>query len=324
MTDSAADDLRHCKEMLRLGSRSFHLASFLLPERIAAPVTAFYAFCRRADDAIDTSVAHEDALTMLQARLDGIFSEQPLDFPEDRAFSRVVRTHRLPRAPLDALLEGFSWDASGRSYQTLSELTDYAARVAGSVGVIMALIMGESRAAPLARALDLGVAMQLTNICRDVGEDARMGRVYLPIDALQEAGVNRAQLRTDPVYSDGVGAVVRTLLERADALYSRAHQGIAELPLSARFSMRAAAMLYQEIGHELRRAGCDSVSRRTAVRRPRQLLLIARSLLPIRRDSALLNTPVLPECAFLHSAAISQREQSSRRAASAESHIVNN
>ncbi len=109
--------------------------------------------------------------------------------PWTRAFAAVVSCHEIPRALPDALVEGLAWDVAGRSYDTLAELEAYAARVAGAVGVMMALVMGTRDAGALARAADLGVAMQLTNIARDVGEDASMGRIYLPRQWLREAGI---------------------------------------------------------------------------------------------------------------------------------------
>jgi 15-cis-phytoene synthase len=96
----------------------------------------------------------------------------------------------LPRELPAALLEGFAWDAAGRYYETIDELHDYCARVAGSVGAMMALIMGVKNKQVLARACELGNAMQLTNIARDVGEDARNGRLYLPRSWMREAGID--------------------------------------------------------------------------------------------------------------------------------------
>jgi phytoene synthase len=142
--------------------------------------TALYAFCRLADDAIDEgdteTGARTRALATLAQRLDAAYTGRPHDDPADRAFAQIVAQHHIPRAVPEALLEGFAWDLQGRRYETLADLHDYAARVAGTVGVMMAMLMGVRAPAALARACDLGIAMQLTNIARDVGEDARAGR----------------------------------------------------------------------------------------------------------------------------------------------------
>ena len=144
----------------------------------------------------------------------------------------------------EALLEGLAWDAEGRSYETIDELFDYAARVAGAVGVMMALIMGVRSPQALARACDLGVAMQLTNIARDVGEDARLGRIYLPRQWLREAGIDADAWLAKPGLDERLRPIVARLLQEADALYARARAGIALLPANCRPAILAAALIY--------------------------------------------------------------------------------
>jgi 15-cis-phytoene synthase len=175
------DDLDHCREAIRHGSLSFHAASRLLPARVRDPALALYAFCRLADDAVDLHEEKPAAVLRLRDRLDLIYRGTPRNAPADRAFAAVIETHDMPRALPEALLEGLAWDATGRRYETLSELFDYSARVAAAVGAMMCVLMGVRDANALARACDLGVAMQLTNIARDVGEDARARRMYLPL-----------------------------------------------------------------------------------------------------------------------------------------------
>ena len=299
-----SEDLAHCQRLLAGGSRSFYLAGKLLPTVTLNAVTALYAFCRVADDLVDDAQDSARELEQLRERLNRVYAGSPLDFPEDRALAHLVERWQLPRAPLDALLEGFAWDAATRTYETLLDVEAYGARVAGSVGIMMAWLLGERRPEPLARALDLGVAMQLTNICRDVGEDARMGRLYLPAALLRDEGLDPKRFLEAPQHSAALARVVRQLLDRADALYLRAEQGVQCLPLRARFSIRAAAALYQEIGTRLRHQGCDSVSVRTVVPRPRQLRLVVGALLPRHQDQALLAEPVLPACEYLLTAAL--------------------
>jgi phytoene synthase len=195
-----AADLAACRLLLEDGSKSFHAASRLLPARIAVPATALYAFCRVADDAIDLDDSPA-ALAGLQARLADIYAGTPQDAAADRAMAAVVTRYAIPRAIPDALIEGFAWDRAGRQYENFSALTAYATRVAGTVGVMMALLMGERRPAVVARACDLGIAMQLTNIARDVGEDARNGRLYLPRDWLLEVGIVPAEFLASPNFT---------------------------------------------------------------------------------------------------------------------------
>lgn len=300
--DDPAGDLAACRALLRSGSRSFHTASLLLPRGLRDPASALYAFCRLADDAIDLD-RDANALARLRDRLDRAYAGRPLPIPADRALAVVVARHSIPRALPDALLEGFAWDQSGRGYETISEVRDYAARVAGSVGAIMAVIMGVRAPEVVARACDLGVAMQLSNVARDVGEDARVGRLYLPRDWLREAGIDPDAWLARPVPGPALASVVRRLLAEADTLYRRATPGIACLPFACRPGIGAARHIYAEIGRAVERAGCDSVTRRAVVPGRRKLVLLGRSMAELGLTSLGLATspaaPPLAETRFL-------------------------
>jgi 15-cis-phytoene synthase len=273
----SAADVQACRALMRGGSKSFFLASLALPSRVRAPATALYAFCRVADDAIDTSTEPARALDGLRHRLDAIYAGAPGPEIADRALADVVGTMALPRTLLDALLEGFAWDAEGRRYETIEDLHAYGARVAGTVGAMMALVMETRDARALARASELGVAMQLTNIARDVGEDARNGRLYLPLAWLCEAGIDPDAWLAAPRFDARLAAVVKRLLDEADRLYARAECGVSELPRDCRPAIQAARLVYAEIGHALEAAGLDSVRRRAVVGTGRKLALLLRS-----------------------------------------------
>jgi phytoene synthase len=272
--DYNTQDLQACVAMMKGGSKTFFAASRLLPMRVRAAAIALYAFCRVADDLVDQGGDARANVSILQQRLDLIYAGTPSDAVEDHALALVVQHHQLPRLFLDALVEGFEWDTQARQYQSLEQLQDYAARVAGTVGAMMCWIMGRQSSSTLARACELGVAMQLTNIARDVGEDARHGRIYLPLNWLAEAGVEPAQWVLQPHASPELKHVVRRLLDEADRLYKQSYAGIAELPADCRAAILAAGLIYAEIGHQLRRDGLDSVSRRTVVSMRRKLLLL--------------------------------------------------
>lgn len=289
-------DLAVCRALLRGGSRSFHAASRLLPARVRDPATALFAFCRVADDAIDLA---GERVASLQARLALLYDGHPADHPADRALAHVVAAHRIPRALPEALLEGFAWDVAGRRYATLADLHAYAARVAGSVGAMMAIIMGARDAGALARACDLGVAMQLSNIARDVGEDARAGRLYLPLDWLAEAGVDPAGFVSAPAFTPALGAVVHRVLVEADRLYAQADAGIARLPWDCRPGIKAARLLYAAIGHRVGWAGGDSVSARAVVPPLAKCALLPRAAFAAVMPAARSGAPPLPATAFL-------------------------
>ena len=270
----APADLTACAATLQTGSRSFALASLFLPARVRAPATALYAFCRAADDAIDLSDDQASALHTLRARLDAIYAGRPED-AVDRAFAAVVEDFALPRALPEALLEGFAWDVETRRYEDLPSLIGYAMRVAGTVGVMMALLMGTRDPAMLSSACDLGCAMQLTNIARDVGEDARAGRLYLPLSWLRAESIDPEGWLADPCFTPGLGRIVARLLAEAARLYARAEPGIARLPARCRPAIRAARLLYDGIGEAVAQAGHDSVSTRAVVPMSRKLALLS-------------------------------------------------
>lgn len=268
-------DHASCAAAIRAGSKSFFAASLLLPTRVRNPALALYAFCRAADDAVDVD---HDGLDGIRERLARIYAGKPLNHPADRALTDVVIEHRIPHALPAALLEGFQWDLEGRRYEDAEQLNSYAARVAGAVGEMMAHLMDTRSAEALARACDLGIAMQLTNIARDVGEDARAGRLYLPTSWLQQAGIDPDEWLADPVPDRRIQHVVERLLSSADDLYLSADAGIQLLPLDCRPGIRAARNLYAEIGHQLRRDGCDSVSRRTVVPSMRKAWVVSAAI----------------------------------------------
>lgn len=290
-------DLAACRELLRGGSRSFFAASLLLPPSVRAPAAALYAFCRIADDAVDLGSGGPHTLARLHERLDRAYAGRPFPDPVDRALADVVAAFGIPRTLLDALLEGFAWDAAGRAYEDLGELCAYGARVAGTVGVMMTLLMEVRRPEVAARACEMGMAMQLTNIARDVGEDARAGRLYLPRGWLRDAGIDPDAWLAAPVFSAALATVVQRVLQAAEVLYERGRGGIAALPPSCRPGVHAAGLLYAEIGNVLARGGLDSVTRRTIVPLSRKAVLLARAA--TTRPLPALAAPPVPEARFL-------------------------
>jgi phytoene synthase len=301
-------DLARCVALLRAGSKSFDAVARLLPGRVRDSATVLYAFCREADDLIDGgTVPSFAAVAALRARLAAIYAGAPDDDPVDRALAVVVRRERLPIELLHALLEGFQWDAEGRRYETLEDLEAYAARVAGAVGALMTLIMGERAPETVARACELGVAMQLTNIARDVGEDARRGRIYLPLAWLRDADVDPQQWLTAPAASDPLRFVVSRLLEASSRLYASADLGVAFLPGNCRVAIRAAGLIYADIGRSIARSGFDSVSGRAVVPRSRKLWLMARAIVARFRRAPRVSVPPLPSVRFLVAAAAEPR-----------------
>ncbi len=292
-------DMTDCRQLLKEGSRSFYAASLLLPSELAEPVTALYAFCRVADDAVDLADDPQAGLQEMRDRLNRIYADNPSTSPVDRAFAEVVRDYDIPYTLPEALLEGFEWDVRGRRYRTISGTYAYSARVAGTVGVMMAVLMGVREKEVLSRACDLGVAMQLTNIARDVGEDARNGRIYLPLERLRHHGVDVDAWIAEPTFNLGVRRTVFEVLDAAEALYKRAEWGIGQLPARVRPAIFAARSIYAEIGREIERRHYDSVSQRAVVSGRRKLRLLGSALRKAAVQRQKDHAPTLDETRFL-------------------------
>lgn len=296
---ASAADLAQCRAMLRDGSRTFFAASLILPASVRVPATGLYAFCRVADDTIDRGEDRAAALARLHERLERIYRGSPEDTPVDRLFADAVLGFSIPRAYPSALLEGFAWDIANRRYRDLSELKTYAVRVAGTVGVMMAMLMNVREGPLLARACDLGVAMQLTNIVRDVGEDAHHGRLYLPLDWLREAQIEPMTWLARPVPSAALATVLERLLAAARELYAASDAGISCLPPVCRPGMHAARLLYEEIGREVARKRFDSVSGRAVVSWQRKARILADAMRASARAAVEPPEEIMPEAKFL-------------------------
>ncbi|MEM7447401.1 MAG: phytoene/squalene synthase family protein [Myxococcota bacterium] len=291
--DTEASDLATCESLLRFGSRSFYLASRLLPPKVRKAAIATYAFCRQADDAIDEG----QDLDSIRKRIADVYgeahSELPTDqapaHPADRALRKVVREHAIPKEVFDLMLQGFHWDLEGRPYESLDDLLEYCVRVASTVGVLMSTVMGRRDTEALFRACDLGVAMQLTNIARDVGEDAQSGRLYLPRDWLRSEGIDADRWLENPAFKPEIARVVARLLREADRYFASAEPGIHLLPWESRVAIQAASVAYADIGNQIRKKGFDSVNHRAYTSSRRKLWLLLKSgskvVMPKKADS---------------------------------------
>jgi phytoene synthase len=276
------EDVAHCTEVMRKGSKSFFMATRLLPVWMRTPTLALYAYCRHGDDVVDDLGATKKHFEGLLVRLDTAYNSKmdvnDLPTPMERMFAAVVRAFDVPKALPRALLDGFEWDltdAVGR-YETVDDTVAYGVRVASAVGGMMVTLMPHELRRPevMARAFDLGIAMQLTNISRDVGEDARNGRCYLPNQWLKEEGVDRAQLLKNPEMTPAVGRVVKRLLDKADEYYKKADAGIKFLPKDCQLAVQAAGCIYRDIGHVVEKNGYDSISQRAFTSKSRKLVLV--------------------------------------------------
>ena len=260
-------------QAFRYHSRTFSMAARLLPEPVQMPIATLYLFCRRVDSIADQSVlevgatAALDELLALKDNLDATLAGRP---PDQFMWQRLHEVHAsfpLHKEPLYELIDGASWDLNDRPIQTQDDLIAYSNLVGGSIGAMMLPFLLErpddrSRAEPAARAL--GIAMQITNILRDVGEDHRLlGRCYLPLEALSDYDLQMETLTTPLPVSYAV--LLESLMTRAEDLYDDGLAGIDMLPWRMQMGIRAAARMYREIMNEVRARGYDNLNHRAVV-----------------------------------------------------------
>ena len=228
----------------RSGS-SFYYAFRFLPPRRRAAITAFYAFCREVDDVVDE--VHDPGVAAVKLawwrqEVAQAFAGRPTH-PVTKALQPLAAEHGIEAAHLEQVIEGCEMDLQQTRYLDYPALQRYCHRVAGVVGEVAANIFGRTRDETIAYAHTLGQAMQLTNIIRDVGDDARRGRIYLPVDELQRFGVKAHEIlrRESPWgYSDRFEALMRFQAERAHRLFDEAR---ALLPAADRRAQRPGLMM---------------------------------------------------------------------------------
>jgi phytoene desaturase len=258
------------RERIRTGSLSFNLASKLFPEDLQRSACLLYLWCRHADDVIDGAENPEQAavaLVELRSRTVEALQGQVSGAKEAAPFQalRILSSqYAIPEHYFVELVEGMRMDVEGFRYETLEDLVLYSYRVAGCVGLVMSHIMKLSQTSALKHACDMGIAMQLTNIARDVAEDYSQGRIYFPKTWLDELGVQSDELM-QLGRRDELVQLTQRLLAEADRRYASGIQGLKYLPLKAAFAVAAAASVYSEIGNLVLQRGPRAWESRTVV-----------------------------------------------------------
>jgi phytoene synthase len=265
-----APDLRAayqtCREITRIASKTFYLASLFLAAEKRRAVWAVYAFCRTADDVVDRSTAAADriaALDELERKLLAMASGHA-DEPIFIAYADAAKRFDIPLEPALALLRGARMDITIRRYETYAELCEYCYLVASTVGLLVSPILGIDSLEALPFGVTLGRAMQLTNILRDVGEDSLMGRIYLPAEDLRRFGYSESRI-FEQVVDENFVALMRFQIARVRALYAEAEPGIALLSPESRYTVRLALSLYRGILNAIELNGYNVFSRRAFV-----------------------------------------------------------
>lgn len=256
---------RAAQLVLSTRARSFRWGQVLLPDGTARDVALCYAFCRLLDDAADE--APDDAtarrdLAAIERELAGDAPARPIV----AAYRALERRFGIDADAARELLRGVSSDVGPLRVEDDAELLRYAYRVAGTVGVMMCGILGVREGEALPHAVDLGIGMQLSNICRDVAEDATLGRVYLPAQRLRAVGVEpEALVRGDDVDREALFSVVRDLIVLSERYYESAEVGMRYIPPRARVAILVAARLYRAIGLKVMARGPVATTDRTVV-----------------------------------------------------------
>jgi phytoene synthase len=286
--------LEHCRAAIRDGSKSFYAAARIFDPPTRESAFMLYAWCRYCDDQVDLQdlgrsgprEAPKSAAERLERLEDlthrALAGESEDEHPAFAGLRRVAHRHRIPASEPLELLEGFRMDVEGRSYRTLDDVLLYCFRVAGVVGLMMARVMGVDDDETLDRATDLGLAFQMTNIARDVADDAAAGRIYLPLDWLEEEGVPPAEIDATE-HASARFAVIQRFLAEAERYYASSVVGISRLRFRHAWAIAAARLVYREIGHKILARGASGTGARAMVSGRRKLVLLVGSALQAAR-----------------------------------------
>lgn len=290
---SIEDSYELCRQITAKYSKTFYLGTLLMPEEKRRAIWAIYVWCRRTDELVDgprASFTTDETLDQWEEQLESIFAGTPL---EDADVALVDTLERFPVdiQPFRDMIAGQRMDLYRSRYETFEELNLYCYRVAGTVGLMTTPVMGVDTTArtapwdlyrnmqhdPTQEAIALGVANQLTNILRDVGEDARRGRIYLPLEDLALFNYTEADL-FNGVVDERWRSLMQFQIQRARKFYASAEAGISALSSDARFPVWAALMLYRGILDVIERNQYDVFRKRAYVPGPQKL-----TYLPIAR-----------------------------------------
>jgi 15-cis-phytoene synthase len=262
----------YCQDKAAKSGSSFYYSFLFLPPNRRAAITALYAFCREVDDAVDEAADPQIAATKLawwRAELDNLFKGKP-QHPVTRALQDAMQEFNLPREHLEEVIDGMEMDLQQTRYLDFKGLSLYCYRVASVVGLMAAEIFGSTQRETQKYAHDLGMAFQLTNIIRDVGEDARRGRIYLPIEDLQKFGVTAADVLASR-YSDNFTGLMNFQIDRAERYYEQAFAALPEADRKAQRPGLIMAAIYRTLLQEIRRENCRVLHQRIALTPIRKL-----------------------------------------------------
>jgi phytoene synthase len=281
--------LAQCRWMISKGSKSFTLAARLFDRETREAAFFLYGWCRYCDDQIDQAGKTQNQ-TELAERFKALKNHtlSAFSFAQQRepvfvALQYIAHRYGIPAHYALELIEGMAMDVRGTRYSTLKELLLYCYRVAGTVGLMMSHVMGLRQESALKHAADLGIAMQLTNIARDITEDAAMGRIYLPLSWLQEAQIPPDDIAA-PEHREKLAMLTLRLLREADRYYRSGDAGLWHLSFRSACAVSAARHVYSEIGSLLLRRGARAWDQRAYVTGWLKIWVVMRGVLSLLRS----------------------------------------
>lgn len=267
---------RRAKEITRKFARTFYLASLFLPSKKKYASYAIYALCRISDETVDSGDGRnrESELKSLEEKISGACSGSSTADPLLAAFSHTLKRYRIPKEYFDALIRGMRMDLEITRYPDFSSLQEYCYNVAGVVGLIMLKVFGYKDSHAEGYAVKLGIAMQLTNILRDIKEDLCRKRLYLPQDELSEFKVSEKQL-SEGRLDENFRKFMRFQIERCRAFYRESLEGVGLIESRiCRFTVLCMGGIYSAILENIEKNGYDVFRRRACAGKLKKILMI--------------------------------------------------
>jgi 15-cis-phytoene synthase len=272
IADAAAS---YCRKLTEKSKSNFYYAFLFLPQERREALEAVYAYCRLVDDVVDEEAPVEQKLAGIEEwrrQLDAVYGDAETKHPVVLKLKEAVRRFPIRREDMEAVIDGCAMDITKNRYETWDELRTYCYRVASAVGLMCIEIFGYCTPRAREYAVDLGIALQLTNILRDVAEDARRGRVYLPAEDLKTFGVTEADL-LDGKRSNGYARLMQFQGQRARSHYLRARAAIGRAERRQLVVAEIMGDIYYALLEQLERTGFDVWNGRTQVTRTRKMAI---------------------------------------------------
>ena len=300
MTRRAPNVVVHSRAVLAAHARSFHLASVFLTPQQRDDAAVVYSFCRLIDDLIDEAKDPAEGCRHVE-EIRGMLDRTENPSALVAEFLSVADRCSIPLDAARDLIDGVISDSGAVEFQDDDDLVRYGYAVAGTVGLMMCGVIGVTEEWALSHAIDLGIAMQITNICRDVMEDAQRGRVYVPAERLFLAGLEPDDLKRGSFDPARLAPVIADLLNLADEYYQSGDQGMRAIPFRPRVAIFAASRVYRAIGSQLRLQDYDVTAGRAVVPVGRKLAWVGAAigeaavagLRPRRTHNAALQAPLI-------------------------------